>query len=260
MGSWIQRVFKKGSGPAAEVKPSPAAPLSVLPLYGEDAEPDPEARRVVYAPLLADGAAGTVPADGPVPVSAVIARDGASCRFTVGVPLLRRELSFHFDTRSDAAGRAPLAEALFDVEGVDSVLLHGDDVIIFSRSSAPEQWEVRMRAVARQIRDTLGRGVCVVSEEVLARIPSEEELRRRVARVIDEEINPGIAAHSGVITLEAVRGNSVYIRMGGGCQGCAASEITLRQGIDALVREKVPEVGAIIDVTDHAAGRSPYFR
>lgn len=94
----------------------------------------------------------------------------------------------------------------------------------------------------------------------MARIPSEEELRRQVARVIDEEINPGIAAHSGVITLEAVRGNSVYIRMGGGCQGCAASEITLRQGIDALVREKVPEVGAIIDVTDHAAGRSPYFR
>lgn len=84
-------------------------------------------------------------------------------------------------------------------------------------------------------------------------------LADRVQQVIDEVINPGIAAHGGFVELVDVSEDSMYIRMGGGCQGCAASQATLRMGIERMMKEQVPEIEHIIDVTDHAAGVNPYY-
>ena len=86
--------------------------------------------------------------------------------------------------------------------------------------------------------------------------PASGELQR----VIDEEINPGIASHSGVITLNRVNGNTIYITMGGGCQGCAASSVTLRSGVEGSFRKEVPQLGAVLDETDHQSGVNPFFR
>ncbi|MEX2571497.1 MAG: NifU family protein [Gemmatimonadota bacterium] len=84
-------------------------------------------------------------------------------------------------------------------------------------------------------------------------------MAERVQRVVDEVINPGIAAHGGFIELVDVSEDSMYIRMGGGCQGCAASQATLRMGIERMIREQVPEIENIVDVTDHTAGVDPYY-
>lgn len=84
-------------------------------------------------------------------------------------------------------------------------------------------------------------------------------LAERVQQVIDEVINPGIAAHGGFVELVDVSEETLYLRMGGGCQGCAASAATLRMGIERMVREQVPEIQNIIDVTDHTAGANPYY-
>jgi Fe/S biogenesis protein NfuA len=84
-------------------------------------------------------------------------------------------------------------------------------------------------------------------------------LADRVQRVIDEVINPGIAAHGGYVELVDVSDDTLYLRMGGGCQGCAASQATLRMGIERMVREEVPQIQNIIDVTDHTAGANPYY-
>ena len=84
-------------------------------------------------------------------------------------------------------------------------------------------------------------------------------LAERVQRVVDEVINPGIAAHGGFVELVDVSDDTLYLRMGGGCQGCAASAATLRQGIERMVREEVPEIVNIIDVTDHTSGENPYY-
>ncbi|MEX2582733.1 MAG: NifU family protein [Gemmatimonadota bacterium] len=84
-------------------------------------------------------------------------------------------------------------------------------------------------------------------------------LADRVQQVIDEVINPGIAAHGGFVELVDVSDETMYIRMGGGCQGCAASAATLRMGIERMIREQVPEIAEIVDVTDHAAGATPYY-
>ncbi|MBA2671056.1 MAG: NifU family protein [Gemmatimonadetes bacterium] len=84
-------------------------------------------------------------------------------------------------------------------------------------------------------------------------------LADRVQRVIDDVINPGIASHGGFVELVDVSEETLYLRMGGGCQGCAASAATLRQGIERMVRQEVPEIQNIVDVTDHTAGANPYY-
>ncbi len=85
------------------------------------------------------------------------------------------------------------------------------------------------------------------------------ELADRVRQVLDTEINPAVASHGGAINLVDVQGTEVFIEMSGGCQGCAMSRMTLRQGVERMVSQSVPEVSAIHDVTDHMSGENPYF-
>ena len=87
----------------------------------------------------------------------------------------------------------------------------------------------------------------------------EGELADKVRKVLDDQINPAIAAHGGVITLIDLDDTEVYVEMGGGCQGCAMSRMTLRQGVERMLREAIPELTAVHDVTDHASGDNPYF-
>lgn len=85
------------------------------------------------------------------------------------------------------------------------------------------------------------------------------ELAERVQGVLDQQVNPAIASHGGRIDLVGVEGTEVYMEMSGGCQGCAMSRMTLRQGVEKMIRQAIPEVTAIHDVTDHSAGENPYF-
>ena len=86
-----------------------------------------------------------------------------------------------------------------------------------------------------------------------------ERLADRVRDVLDAEINPVIAAHGGRVTLVEVDQGWVRIQLEGGCQGCSLAEVTVRQGIEPLLRARVPEVVGLADVTDHAAGTTPFF-
>jgi len=89
--------------------------------------------------------------------------------------------------------------------------------------------------------------------------PLEGPLADRVQQVIDQYVNPGVAQHGGRVTLVEVRDDIVYLQMGGGCQGCGMASVTLSQGIERILKEQVPEIVGIEDVTNHAAGDSPYF-
>ena len=81
-----------------------------------------------------------------------------------------------------------------------------------------------------------------------------------VQQVIDTQINPGVAAHGGHVTLLDVKDDIAYIALGGGCQGCGMADVTLKQGIEVMIKEAVPEIRQIIDTTDHAGGTNPYFQ
>lgn len=80
-----------------------------------------------------------------------------------------------------------------------------------------------------------------------------------VRGVLDRDINPIIGAHRGHASVVEVKDNWVRLRLEGGCQGCSLAEVTLRQGIEPLLRDKVAGVVGLIDVTDHEAGREPFY-
>ncbi len=85
-------------------------------------------------------------------------------------------------------------------------------------------------------------------------------LVERVRYLIDNEINPQLASHRGHVTLEEVTADGVvYLRFGGGCHGCGMADVTLKQGIEKTLIEKVPGVTAVRDATDHASGAAPYI-
>ena len=86
------------------------------------------------------------------------------------------------------------------------------------------------------------------------------EVADRVAQVIDRQINPAIAQHGGMAMLDRVEGDVAYVRLGGGCQGCGMATVTLDQGIESAILQAVPEIRQVVDVTDHAAGESPYYQ
>jgi Fe-S cluster biogenesis protein NfuA len=86
-----------------------------------------------------------------------------------------------------------------------------------------------------------------------------EDLAEAARRVLDAEINPAIAAHRGHVSLADVEDGWVRVRLEGGCQGCSLAEVTLRQGIEPLLRARLPGMTGLIDVTDHEAGTEPFF-
>ena len=85
------------------------------------------------------------------------------------------------------------------------------------------------------------------------------DVAQRVFQVLEQQINPSIAAHGGNAQLVAVEGDTAYLRLSGGCQGCGMASVTLSQGIEVAIRESVPEITRVVDVTDHASGSNPYF-
>ena len=84
-------------------------------------------------------------------------------------------------------------------------------------------------------------------------------MRRKIQRVLDQEINPSVATHGGKIELVDYANQMVFIRMTGGCQGCASSKATLTGGVEQTLIRHFPQIVAVHDVTDHEAGESPYY-
>lgn len=81
----------------------------------------------------------------------------------------------------------------------------------------------------------------------------------RVQQVILEQVNPAIASHGGGAELISVDGTIAYLRLFGGCQGCGLAQVTLKQGIERIILESIPELSQVVDVTDHASGDNPYY-
>ncbi|MBK9180439.1 MAG: NifU family protein [Acidimicrobiales bacterium] len=86
------------------------------------------------------------------------------------------------------------------------------------------------------------------------------ELAHEVRRLLDEEVNPSLAAHGGYVELVGLDEGDVHLRMGGGCQGCAMSRMTMIQGVEVALKDALPAVTRVVDVTDHASGDNPYYR
>jgi Fe/S biogenesis protein NfuA len=87
----------------------------------------------------------------------------------------------------------------------------------------------------------------------------EGSVEEKLITLLDGEINPSLAVHGGYAALQRVEGDIAFITMGGGCQGCGLAQLTLTEGIKATIEDRIPEITQVVDVTDHAAGESPFF-
>jgi Fe/S biogenesis protein NfuA len=88
----------------------------------------------------------------------------------------------------------------------------------------------------------------------------DDPLAIEIQRLLDSQINPGVASHGGFVELLDVKDDRVYVRMGGGCQGCGMASVTLKQGVEVMIRQNFPQIQAVVDTTDHAGGENPYYQ
>ncbi|HUY66424.1 MAG TPA: NifU family protein [Acidimicrobiales bacterium] len=158
-------------------------------------------------------------------------------------------------------------QALADAAGGD-IVQHGDDLTVVVPGASAERLQ---GATLDFITDASGEDGLVIVNPNTPPAPTLQGLRpgpevalsdplaQRVVSVLDEQVNPSIAAHGGRADLVAVEDASVYLRLSGGCQGCGMAKATLSQGIEVILREAIPELANIVDVTDHADGTNPYY-
>lgn len=182
--------------------------------------------------------------------------DPQVCKFTVNLPLYA-EGSINCTSKEAALG-SPLLEALFAINGVREALVYGNNLII--AKSGDEEWPVLGKQIGPAIRETLQSGQALISKDLKARRPSEKALRAEVERLLQTEIGPYVASHGGSIEVVDVKGSAVYVNMSGGCQGCASASVTLKQGIEQIIFERIPQISEVVDITDHTAGKDPYYR
>lgn len=106
-----------------------------------------------------------------------------------------------------------------------------------------------------------GGQLTIRAPRIKGEVPKEgASVIERVQYLLDSEINPMLAAHKGQVSLEEVTSDGVVrLRFGGGCHGCGMVDVTLKQGIEKTMRERIPEITAIRDATDHASGQAPYI-
>jgi Fe-S cluster biogenesis protein NfuA len=188
--------------------------------------------------------------------SEVDRRDASVCRFTsartlyVGTKTIRN---------ADDAKGLPLAEKLFCLSSVEKVQLIGHLLVV--TKTAGRKWEDLSKEIESILRSYL------ISSQALTPDYIEEQMmlmgrstKEKVQYLIDVQINPGVAEHGGSVGVVDVRGDILYLRLYGGCQGCGAADFTLKQGIETIVRRAVPEIGQIIDLTNHNAGMNPYYQ
>lgn len=157
----------------------------------------------------------------------------------------------------DAASDAPLARALFALDGV--VRVEVSSATIWVKKHPEMDWDRLKPAVAGAIRGVLDDTDAPLGQNTAVETTPDQELLGAVEDLLNQQVNPAVAAHGGHISVDRVEGGIVYLLMSGGCQGCAASAATLREGVERMLRAALPQIDKIVDTTDHEAGENPFY-
>jgi Fe-S cluster biogenesis protein NfuA len=158
-----------------------------------------------------------------------------------------------------ALGRSILPSVIARGAATLRVVAAEDGVVTLQADGSPGAVLPILGRIEAQIRAAVP-GVTAVKLASADPAPSGAgDLAEAARGILDAEINPAIAAHRGRVRLAGVTGGWIRVRLEGGCQGCSLAEVTLRQGIEPLLRARLPQMTGLIDVTDHEAGTEPFF-
>jgi len=183
-------------------------------------------------------------------------RDPNVCRFTSARTLY---VGTKKVSNADDAKGLPLAEKLIPLAGVKKLQLIGHLLVV--TRTANGDWEPLVQEIKSVLTSYLVSAQALTSDDVHEKMMlMGRSTREKVQYLIDTQINPGVAEHGGSVGVVDVKGNILYLRLHGGCQGCGAADFTLKQGIETIVKRAVPEIQQIIDLTNHGAGMNPYYQ
>ena len=158
----------------------------------------------------------------------------------------------------DEAKNSPLGSKLVVIEGIEAVLMQ-DRLVTLLKPVDGVPWDPIAQAATDLIRDYFEQLDRNHSNRTRDMNESEKQLFVEIQNILNDDLNPMVAAHGGFIEVVDVKEDDIYIHMGGGCQGCGMAAMTLRQGVETLIRQKIPRVRNIHDSTDHDAGENPYY-
>ena len=139
-----------------------------------------------------------------------------------------------------------------DAEAEDVIVNAGDFPVVIDADSAPHMRDV----IIDYVEELQQSGFRIGNPNPIWTDPKAMAIQE----LLDTQINPAVASHGGHVELVDVHDDIVYIRFGGGCQGCGMVSVTLNQGVEQAIHEAFPEIREIVDVTDHAAGTNPYYQ
>ena len=177
------------------------------------------------------------------------------CKFVVDRPIIKMGDSAYF--RKEMAGKSHLPNSLFKLGYLTKIGIEGDTLVLTS-DMKDISWPEKGAEIGKIIRGWQASGAPPIVIEAIEE--QNDEVFLEVAKLIETHVNPSIASHGGIVTLKRVVGDKAYVIMGGGCQGCAASSVTLKAGVESMIKAKVDEINEIVDITNHDAGVNPYYK
>ena len=179
-------------------------------------------------------------------------------RFKVNQTISSQEVTY---TDSTEALRSPIASKIFGFPWTQKVTV-GTEYVEVQKQDWVE-WEVLEDPLKGLITEHFNAQTGELEENPELKKAENNNLETEEAKIIsqliEEQINPALAAHNGFVVLHNVEDNKVFLEMGGGCQGCAMSYQTMKEGIEGAIKSVVPSITEVIDVTNHSAGANPYF-
>jgi Fe-S cluster biogenesis protein NfuA len=180
-------------------------------------------------------------------------------KFSVNFQISQKTIKYE---NSTAAQASPVANKIFGFPWTEWVEVGTDYVTVTKQDWV--NWEALSEPLAEIIKEHFeSKDRSEVIEENLDLFPSDvtaDPQAAQIQQVLENEINPAVAAHGGRISLIDFKEGTAYIKMGGGCQGCGQADATLKQGVETTLKARLPFVLSVLDTTDHADGKNPYFQ
>ena len=177
------------------------------------------------------------------------------CKFVIDRPIIKMGDAAYF--RKGMEGKSRLPKALFKLGYLTKVGIEGDTLVLTS-DMKDISWPERGKEIGQVIRDFLALDVPAIILEAIEE--QNDEVFVEVEALINKDVNPSIASHGGYVTLVRVVADKAYVTMGGGCQGCSASSVTLKRGVETMIVAKIDEIMEVVDITNHDAGINPYYK
>ena len=153
---------------------------------------------------------------------------------------------------------APDPRRLLQLGALEAVLLQGNAITLLKPVDGPS-WDTVLSPAREAIEAHFADLDARQSTDRPEMSAGDKQLALDVQQLLNTEINPMVATHGGFIEVLAVQAETVYVHMGGGCQGCGMATATLKQGVETVVFQAFPKITSVLDTTDHAAGTNPYY-